>query len=130
MLYPEDGDDSDDDDVQVGGVTQDYRCPLTLTLLVDPLTSYARFLYSLLFSMLTSLFRTTCGHSFAADAIKEYLKNNRTAREKCPTAGCNKIISLADLKPNKELAKKAKEAARRERMREEEDGSDDSDIVE
>lgn len=36
----EEGDDSDDDDdVQVGGVTQDYRCPITLTILVDPLTS-------------------------------------------------------------------------------------------
>lgn len=37
---PEDGDDSDDDDdVQIGGVTQDYKCPLSLTILVDPLTS-------------------------------------------------------------------------------------------
>ena len=36
----ESGDDSDDDDdVQVGGVTQDYKCPITLTMLVDPLTS-------------------------------------------------------------------------------------------
>ena len=35
----EEGDDSDDDDIQVGAPTQDYRCPLTLTLLVNPLTS-------------------------------------------------------------------------------------------
>ena len=35
------GEQSDEeDDVQVGGVTQDYRCPLTLTILVEPLTSY------------------------------------------------------------------------------------------
>lgn len=41
--YSEPGDASDDDDdVEVGGVTQDYRCPLTLTPLQDPLTSYAR----------------------------------------------------------------------------------------
>jgi hypothetical protein len=37
---PEDGDASDDDDdVEMGGVTQDYKCPLTLTTLVDPMTS-------------------------------------------------------------------------------------------
>ena len=36
----EDGDDSDDeDDVQIGGITQDYKCPISLTHLVDPLTS-------------------------------------------------------------------------------------------
>jgi hypothetical protein len=36
----EDGDDSDaDDDLEVGGMTQDYKCPLTLTLLVDPMTA-------------------------------------------------------------------------------------------
>lgn len=37
----EDGDASDDeDDLEVGGVTQDYRCPITLTTLVNPMTSY------------------------------------------------------------------------------------------
>jgi len=36
----EDGDDSeDDDDLEVGGSTQDYKCPLTLTMLVDPMIS-------------------------------------------------------------------------------------------
>lgn len=41
LFYPEDGDESDDDDdLVMGGVTQDYKCPLTLTILVDPLTSY------------------------------------------------------------------------------------------
>jgi hypothetical protein len=36
---PEDGDDSEDDDVEIGGVTQDHKCPLTLTILVDPMTA-------------------------------------------------------------------------------------------
>ena len=36
----EDGDASDDDDdLEVGGVTQDYKCPISLTILVKPLTS-------------------------------------------------------------------------------------------
>ena len=55
--------------------------------------------------------------------------NNRVARKNCPYAGCSRVISLADLKPNKELAKKAREAARRERMREESD-SDDENVIE
>ena len=37
---PEDGDDSDDEDeLEMGGVTQSYTCPITLTPLVDPMTS-------------------------------------------------------------------------------------------
>jgi hypothetical protein len=36
----EDGDESDeDDDIEVGGVTQDYKCPISLTTLVDPMRS-------------------------------------------------------------------------------------------
>lgn len=73
--------------------------------------------------------RTECGHSFQASAIREFLKHSRTAREKCPTSGCNAIISMDKLKPNKELAKKAKDAARRERMREE-DSDEDGDVIE
>lgn len=48
----------------------------------------------------------------------------------CPASGCNKIVTLPALRPNKELAKQAKEAARRERMRDEEDESDEDDVVE
>lgn len=40
-LTTEEGDeDDDDDDIVVGGATQDYRCPITLTLLRDPVTTY------------------------------------------------------------------------------------------
>ncbi|CDO71464.1 hypothetical protein BN946_scf184909.g58 [Trametes cinnabarina] len=111
LIPPEDGDDSDDDDdVQVGGVTQDYKCPLTLTTLVDPLTS------------------KVCGHSYSANAIKEYLGNSKTRSKECPATGCKKQISLAVLEPNRELAKRAKEAARRERAREEDSG--DEEVIE
>lgn len=45
----EDGDASDDeDDLEVGGITQDYKCPLTLIPFVNPLTSSAILLVSLL----------------------------------------------------------------------------------
>ncbi|KAN0125461.1 hypothetical protein V8E53_015431, partial [Lactarius tabidus] len=41
FLPREEGDHSDDDedDIQVGGVLQDFNCPITLTPLVDPQTS-------------------------------------------------------------------------------------------
>ncbi|KAL1950256.1 hypothetical protein VTO73DRAFT_5380 [Trametes versicolor] len=111
LIPAEDGDDSDDDDdVQIGGVTQDYKCPLSLTILVDPLTS------------------KLCGHSYSAAAIKEYLGYPRSNRKECPATGCKKEISMANLEPDKDLAKRAKEAARRERAKE--DDSGDEEVIE
>ncbi|KAF9808580.1 hypothetical protein IEO21_07824 [Rhodonia placenta] len=110
LFYPEDGDESDDDDdLVMGGVTQDYKCPLTLTILVDPLTS------------------KLCGHSFSKTAIEEYL-GSRYAQKECPASGCTKMLTLSNLEPNKELARKARDAGRRERMREQD--SDEEDVVE
>ncbi|KZT23387.1 hypothetical protein NEOLEDRAFT_1096035 [Neolentinus lepideus HHB14362 ss-1] len=104
----EDGDDSDDDDeIEVGGMTQDYKCPLTLTILVNPLTAKA------------------CHHSFSAVAIREYLK---AGPKTCPAAGCNQHISIKDLEEDKDLERRAKAAARREARREED--SDDEEVVE
>lgn len=46
ISYTEQGDESDDDDdVEVGGVTQDYKCPISLTPLVDPVTSCVLFFF-------------------------------------------------------------------------------------
>lgn len=109
LIPREEGDDSDDeDDVQIGGITQDYKCPLSLTHLVDPLTS------------------KRCGHSYSAAAIRDYL---RGGSKQCPATGCNKMLVLSDLEVDKGLAKRAKEAARRERAREE-DSEDDDDVIE
>lgn len=73
--------------------------------------------------------RKVCGHSFSAKAIREYLGGSRTARKVCPTAGCNKVISMGDLEENRDLKRKAENAARRERMRAEEE-DEDADVVE
>ncbi|KAH7913405.1 hypothetical protein BJ138DRAFT_1146131 [Hygrophoropsis aurantiaca] len=91
----EDGDVSDDDDeMEMGGVTQDFKCPITLTALVNPLTS------------------SVCGHSFSGEAIRDYLKDAR-GKKACPAAGCHQKIGMSDLKPDKDLEKRAKMAARR-----------------
>jgi len=103
FLPREEGDNSDDDedDVQVGGVLQDFNCPITLTPLVDPQTS------------------TVCQHSFSAGAIKQVLGPNRFTKKKCPASGCNQMICLNDLKPNKELERRVKAYQRRAQRREE-----------
>lgn len=49
-------------------------------------------------------------------------------RKTCPTSGCNQYITLKDLIEDKNLKRKAQEAARRERMRESDD--EDADVVE
>ncbi|KAJ7459749.1 hypothetical protein FB451DRAFT_1271421, partial [Mycena latifolia] len=92
----ENGDESDDDDdVVMGGVTQEYKCPLMMTLLKDPLTS------------------SVCKHSFSGAAIRDMFKNKHGSL-KCPAAGCSKSFTLADCKPNPELARKVKAHERRQ----------------
>ncbi|THG97623.1 hypothetical protein EW145_g7580 [Phellinidium pouzarii] len=95
----EDNDPSDDDEIEVGGATQVYTCPLTLTVLTDPVTS------------------NICHHSFCKEAIYGYFSSNRSIRKECPASGCNKVIGLDDFQPDKELEKKVKAHLRRERQR-------------
>ncbi|TFK52370.1 hypothetical protein OE88DRAFT_1807290 [Heliocybe sulcata] len=110
FIAKEDGDDSDDDDeIEVGGMTQDYKCPLTLTILVSPLTA------------------KPCHHSFSAAAIREYLK---TGPKTCPAAGCRQTITVKDLEEDKDLERRAKAAARREARREDDEDSDAEEVVE
>ncbi|KXN88212.1 E3 SUMO-protein ligase nse2 [Leucoagaricus sp. SymC.cos] len=97
----EQGDNSDeDDDLEIGGVTQNYQCPITLTLLDDP--------------------------SFSAAAIKTTFRTP-SAINKCPAAGCNKSFRLVDCKPNKDLAKKVK--AHKRRLEKEQEDSDAEEVV-
>jgi E3 SUMO-protein ligase NSE2 len=126
LIFLEVGDDSDDDDdVEVGGVTQDYKCPLTLTTLKDPMTAYVSSCLPLKSSILTKA-RSPCGHSFSAEAIRAFFKDGRN--KKCPGAGCSKVYSLASLKPDKELAKKIQRAALR--AQHSDDESDSEEVVE
>ncbi|KAK7056722.1 hypothetical protein VNI00_002439 [Paramarasmius palmivorus] len=92
----EPGDDSDDDeDLEVGGVTQDFKCPLTLMQLENPVTS------------------KVCGHSFSRDALKQLFANSRGAK-KCPASGCNKSFTYNDCKPDNKLAQRMRIYVRRQ----------------
>jgi hypothetical protein len=53
---------------------------------------------------------------------------NRFTKKRCPASGCNQMICLNDLKPNKELERKVKANQRRAQRREED--QDAEEIVE
>ena len=65
--------------------------------------------------------RKVCKHSYSGDTIREYLS---LGVKKCPAAGCNKKITLTDLKEDKALERKVKEHARRAAMRAEDEDVD------
>lgn len=110
----------------MGGVLQDINCPITLTPLVDPRTSWAYPLPS--YHRAELRFRSVCQHTFSAAAIGQVLGPNRFTKKKCPASGCNQMICLNDLKPNKELERRVKAYQRRAQRREEE--HDAEEIVE
>ncbi|KAG5715203.1 E3 SUMO-protein ligase nse2 [Termitomyces sp. T112] len=106
FLPKEDGDDSDeDDDLEMGGISQNYNCPITLTLLVDPVTS------------------DVCQHSFSKAAIFQSFRG--TEAIKCPASGCTKRFTRANLKPDKDLAKRVKAYERRARRAVENDDAEE-----
>lgn len=96
--FSEDGDDSDDDDIVVGGVSQVYTCPITLTPLVEPMTSYVSLYPFHLRGEAKYVHRQICKHTFSKTSIYDYFKNNRSIRKKCPATGCNQQFTLIDLK--------------------------------
>jgi SUMO ligase MMS21 Smc5/6 complex component len=126
-MVAESGDESDDDDdIVMGGVTQEYKCPLMMTILKNPLTSYVLGFPSLLLSELG--FRSVCKHSFSGDAIKEFFKNKR-GLQKCPASGCSKMYTLADCQPDPDLARKVKVFEKRQARAAQQEDSDAEEVI-
>ncbi|VDC02398.1 unnamed protein product [Peniophora sp. CBMAI 1063] len=108
---PGDADDDDDDeDIQVGGVVQDLKCPISLTLMVEPYTS------------------KVCQHSYSKAAIWDYLGQNESVLSKKPCPSCNKMICKNDLFLNKDLEAKIKRQRRRQQR--DEDSDEGEEIIE
>ena len=63
--------DDEDEELVITRDKRDYKCPLSLSDLRDPLTSQS------------------CKHTFEASAIKDYMGNR--PQIKCPVAGCDKV---------------------------------------
>ena len=72
----------------------------------------------------------TCGHSYSRAAIQDFLKMAGRNGKACPASGCNKRITMDDLKVDKELEKRIKIVARRQRRQEEESEEDDDEVIE
>ncbi|RUS21921.1 zinc-finger of the MIZ type in Nse subunit-domain-containing protein [Endogone sp. FLAS-F59071] len=89
-LIPRPTDDSEDD-IVIGSQRVSLKCPITQTLLVNPVTS------------------KICKHSFSGAAVTDMI-NRQGGKIRCPESGCEKILTLNDLAPNKGLARKVKRA--------------------
>ncbi|SGY85641.1 BQ5605_C009g05767 [Microbotryum silenes-dioicae] len=62
------GDEDDsDDEIEIGAQSSDFKCPLTLTLLTDPVTS------------------NKCPHSYSRAAFVEFVAKGK---QNCPVHGC------------------------------------------
>ncbi|KAJ1887769.1 hypothetical protein LPJ66_008939 [Kickxella alabastrina] len=68
-----------DEDLVISGAKLTYKCPVSQSWLIDPMTS------------------KLCGHSFSKDAILAYVRSQRSGSAKCPVGGCASIISPRDL---------------------------------
>ncbi|KAL8290172.1 hypothetical protein RQP46_003111 [Phenoliferia psychrophenolica] len=84
MIPAEAGDDEDsDDEIEVGPQKQDFKCPLLLSIMKDPMTSSA------------------CDHHYSKAGILDYLKDQ--AEKECPVTGCHAKISLETVKEDHNL---------------------------
>jgi SUMO ligase MMS21 Smc5/6 complex component len=90
--------DSSDEDIEIGGATQDFKCPLTLQRLAHPMVS------------------RVCKHAYSRAAILEFLGPGGGAK-KCPASGCGHMVGRADLAEDQGLARRVRDAARREEDR-------------
>lgn len=114
--------DEETDEVAIfGGATQNYKCPITLMVMVNPMKRYVLIFHLSILSKptltppLTS--STVCRHSYERDAIFEYLGS---ATKPCP-AGCQSKLNKRQLVEDAELTKACRMYARRKERRRERD---------
>ncbi|KAJ2492586.1 hypothetical protein IWW37_001341 [Coemansia sp. RSA 2050] len=99
-LFGAGGNDSDEE-LTIAGARRTYKCPITTTWLVDPVTS------------------KTCKHSFSKQAIMDYLRA-KGGRSACPVGGCSHMLNREDLAADLALERNV---ARRLRQLEAEESS-------
>jgi SUMO ligase MMS21 Smc5/6 complex component len=75
--------DEDEDDIQMVAEMNDYLCPITRSLMVDP-------------------YKAPCGHYFS-DAILQLIRNGPID---CPVTGCRQTVQKTTLRRDQALAKK------------------------
>ncbi|KOS13715.1 e3 sumo-protein ligase nse2 [Malassezia pachydermatis] len=95
LIPAEPGDEQDtaqdeDDDIVVGGTVLQYRCPLTASLLQDPVIN------------------TKCQHAYSRDAIHTYIRDqgHTGLQVACPAAGCRQWVSMTSLRDAPDLQRR------------------------
>ncbi|CAD0107898.1 unnamed protein product [Aureobasidium uvarum] len=109
------GAEDSDDDFQIAKETISTRCPLTLREFEDPVTS------------------RKCPHSFEREAItsminmpNNHVRSEGAAAVQCPVAGCQKLLTLADLYSDPVIKRKI--ARVQKATRDADDESDDEGV--
>lgn len=107
MIPAEPGDEHDvvqdtDEEIVVGGTLQQFRCPLTATLLEDPVES------------------TVCPHAYSRAAITEYIQSAGRRGAECPATACHALLTLRNLRDAPSLKRRVERYARLLARREEE----------
>ncbi|KAJ1645642.1 hypothetical protein LPJ64_002803 [Coemansia asiatica] len=72
------GTQDDEEDLVISGARVTYKCPITATWLIEPMTS------------------KVCGHSFSREAILTYIRSQRGSGP-CPMVGCVHRVTAKDL---------------------------------
>ncbi|MBW0538220.1 hypothetical protein O181_077935 [Austropuccinia psidii MF-1] len=109
--------DSSDDELEIGGGTQNYKCPFCLAYLKTPLVSQI------------------CQHAFCKDCFESYVKQSRVPEVSCPTVGCSQMLHPTVVQVDDALAVRIRHFLRRKEQREAEEElesseeSDDQDDV-
>ena len=95
-------DGDEDDDIVVGGRVQNFRCPISASLLVDPVIN------------------VRCQHVYSRANIEEYLRRD-SRPTLCPESGCEASVSASTLRNVPGLQRRvdrfARQLARREERR-------------
>jgi len=93
--------DDEDEDIVMGAQIQSLKCPITLTLLENPVRN------------------DKCPHVYSLDAIKELVKQGR-GHCTCPVAGCSAVVTMKGVREDKVMARKVREERIRIEEREQE----------
>lgn len=97
------GEESSDEELEIAGGTQNYKCPLCLKYLNSPLMS------------------DVCQHAICQACFEGYLQQCSTSAVICPISGCEEHLTASMMKPAEGLGNRVRQARRRQENRQVED---------
>lgn len=120
--------DDDDDEIEVGGVTQTYRCPITFDTFKEACKRYVRTVLSL-----PLMLSTKCGHYYEYAAIVNHIASASRQRgnAKCPASGCNQQITKAMIVKDPAMQRRAEQfLVRQQQKKDDEEDLGDQSFIE